>query len=178
MITLEQEDIAFDTVQATMDRWESILLTIIRGLRAEPRPDEEAIGRTLVKLQAVSAERRALRVRDLAAVVIAQRRYSALIGHYERSREEPVEPMPNAALRLFDFEMARQTLGAMIAARSHWIGEERAKPEPDTARIETWLSERADFFRQDRALRWDDAAGIRRVIETFGPVVRAQGASQ
>ena len=173
MVNIEQEELALENARATMDQWEGILLTVVRELRSDPSRDPAAIERMTARLYAVARDRLALWADDLAAVLIAQRRYASLIAHDRRLQAEPQSQVPETTLRLAEFETAKETLGMLLAARSRWIFEEEAKPRPDATRIGQWTRESEDLFRRERALRFDDLEAIDEVIRQYGPQVRA-----
>jgi len=173
MDNIEQEELALENARATMDQWEGILLTVVRELRSDPSPDPAAIERMTARLYAVARDRLALWADDLAAVLIAQRRYASLIAHDRRLQAEPQSQVPETTLRLAEFETAKETLGMLLAARSRWIFEEEAKPHPNAARIGQWTRESEELFHRERAPRFDDTEAIDEVIRQYGPQVRA-----
>lgn len=75
--------------------------------------------------------------------------------------------------RLARFETAQETIGFLMALRTTWISDERAQPSPDLAKIACWNAERERYWDEQDALRYDDLAGIERVIKDYGPLVRA-----
>ena len=173
MVNIEQEELALENARATMDQWEGILLTVVRELRSDPSRDPAAIERMTARLYAVARDRLALWADDLAAVLIAQRRYASLIAHDRRLQAEPQSQVPETTLRLAEFETAKETLGMLLAARSRWIFEEEAKPHPNAARIGQWTRESEELFHRERAPRFDDTEAIDEVIRQYGPQVRA-----
>ena len=75
--------------------------------------------------------------------------------------------------RLARFETAQETIGFLMALRTTWISDEKAKPAPDLASIARWSAERDRYWDEQDALSYDDVAGIERVIKDYGPLVRA-----
>lgn len=74
--------------------------------------------------------------------------------------------------RLARFETAQETIGFLMALRSTWIADERAKRSPDLAKIAHWSAERDRYWDEQDALSYDDQAAIERVIINYGPLVR------
>ena len=75
--------------------------------------------------------------------------------------------------RLVRFETAQETIGFLMALRTTWISDERARPVPDLAKIARWSAERDRYWDEQEALSYDDETGIERVIQDYAPLVRA-----
>jgi len=75
--------------------------------------------------------------------------------------------------KLARYETALETLGLMVAMRTHWIEDQLKQAVPDAARISQWEKEQDQFEQEESALLFEDTAGIENVIDTYGPVVRS-----
>lgn len=76
--------------------------------------------------------------------------------------------------RLNRFEIVQETIGFMMAMRTEAIHDEQQRPVPDAAKIEQWKQE---FDRLDTGLdrlHLDDDAAVRRVLDEYCPVVKAE----
>lgn len=75
--------------------------------------------------------------------------------------------------RLARYETAQFAIGMMVALRASWIAKEREQPNPDQAAVDLWVEEQGQLSEEGLALMLDDLEGIERVINEYGPVVRA-----
>jgi hypothetical protein len=77
------------------------------------------------------------------------------------------------ANRLNLYETAQETIGLMLAMLTEEIQNEERKDAPDPAKLERL---NADFDRLDGelySLRITDAAAIQRVLNEYGPILKA-----
>lgn len=75
--------------------------------------------------------------------------------------------------RLNRYEIAQKTIGFMMATRSAAIHEAETATVPDVQRIATLERELCDLGWEQDDLRLDDDAAIQRVIDVYGPIVKA-----
>ena len=75
--------------------------------------------------------------------------------------------------RLNRYEIAQETIGFMMATRSAAIHEAETAAVPDVQRIATLERELRDLGWEQDDLRLDDDAAIQRVIDVYGPIVKA-----
>jgi hypothetical protein len=70
------------------------------------------------------------------------------------------------------YEVARESITALMAYRSQWIFDEQQKPAPDAAAIHRWRAERAQYAAELRGLDVRDRALIARVCRDYGAEIR------
>jgi hypothetical protein len=71
------------------------------------------------------------------------------------------------------WEVAREILSEMCAIRHKMIMRESDSPQPDAALIERWEAEFDQFARMEYDLRVEDQEEVLRILEEYGPQVRA-----
>lgn len=75
--------------------------------------------------------------------------------------------------RLARLETAQEIISMMIALRSAWINAEAAKAVRDDAQVSAWEAERSRLTGERLLLGMDDDVSIDRVLNEYGPVVKA-----
>lgn len=76
-----------------------------------------------------------------------------------------------------DYEVARETITALIGFRSEWIHQEQQKPAPDQASIARWEAETDAFVQELRGLDVRDRANIARIHRDYGAEVKRLNAA-
>jgi hypothetical protein len=76
--------------------------------------------------------------------------------------------------KLARYETALEIYNTLIADRSAAIAIERAKVSPDASRIDALIQEQVALRSESFALGFDDSDSIERVINTHGPVIKAE----
>jgi hypothetical protein len=71
------------------------------------------------------------------------------------------------------FEVARETLAQLIGYASTRLNQERAKPAPNAAAIQSWQQRRDQWASRYQSLQPDDAEGIRSVLDVEAAQLRA-----
>ena len=71
------------------------------------------------------------------------------------------------------FECAREAISDRIAILTGQIGEERAKPVPDSARIKVLEEAMSGFIREQRGVHVHETAKIARIRAEYGAFVHA-----
>jgi hypothetical protein len=75
--------------------------------------------------------------------------------------------------QLADYECAVETIGNVIALKARDIAAEKAKSEPDNARIDALRGEQSELVLERSRLRIEDRDATARAIEQYGNLVRA-----
>ena len=71
------------------------------------------------------------------------------------------------------YEAAASVIGAMVAMRSGWLGEEWAKEQPDQQKIDLWNRERSEFNRLLDSVSFGDDTAADEIINAYSPIVKA-----
>lgn len=74
--------------------------------------------------------------------------------------------------RLARYDLARDTLGFLMANCSARIAEEQKRAVPDQEQIEQVMEQRRQLLALSRSLDHDDVAKLEEVIATYGPQLR------
>jgi len=75
--------------------------------------------------------------------------------------------------RLNLFEIAQETIGFMMAMRTEAIYEEKKKEYPNAEKIDKWNKEFYQLDTELHGLRVNDDAEIKRVLDEYCPLVKA-----
>jgi len=79
----------------------------------------------------------------------------------------------NMQERLNLFEIAQETIGFMMAMRTEAIYEEKKKESPNIEKIDRWNKEFYQLDTELYGLRINDDAEIKRVLDEYCPLVKA-----
>ncbi len=71
------------------------------------------------------------------------------------------------------FECAREVITDMMAIHTGQIADERAKPQPDPARLAQLRAERSRLAQERAGLHVGDRAEVARIRAEYGAFVRA-----
>lgn len=71
-----------------------------------------------------------------------------------------------------EYEVARESITALISFRSQWLFDEEAKPSPDQAAIERWRGESAALAAELHGLHVGDRERIARICREYGPEIK------
>lgn len=77
------------------------------------------------------------------------------------------------ANRLILYETAQETIGLMLALLTEEIQSEERKDAPDPAKLERLNADSERLDDELYSLRLTDAAAIQRVLNEYGPILKA-----
>lgn len=90
--------------------------------------------------------------------------------------EEVLSEVPEAPAWMHEdcvqYEVARESVTALMGFRSSWIDLEEQKPVPDLAAIARWSAERSAYARQLRGLDVRDRERMVQLCREYGAEVR------